>query len=237
VLLIFLALTAKTAGTGGTTALALRLILEEIGIGAVVGVTLALLAAGILRLSLRRGWVGETWLPIPVVALAITCFATAQVLGGSGFISAFVGGLTFGGLVKHHKDQLLEAAEGTGGVFSLLTWVVFGVAVVSISVEQFNWRILLYAVLSLTVVRIIPVILSLIGTGLRLESKLFIGWFGPRGLASVVFIIIVLGKDLPGQNTLAVTVVCTVVLSIVAHGLTAMPLAAVYGARAQQRGV
>ena len=119
----------------------------------------------------------------------------------------------------------------------MLTWVVFGVAVISVSVEHFTWRIMLYAMLSLTVVRMVPVILSLTGTGLRMESKLFIGWFGPRGLASVVFIIIVLGKDLPGQNTLAMTVVCTIVLSIVAHGLTAMPLAAVYGKRAQNRGV
>ena len=237
VLLIFLALATQAAGSGGTIGLAVRLILEEIGIGALVGVVLTLLAAGILRLCFHRGWVAETWLPIPIVALAVTCFATAQALGGSGFIASFVGGLMFGRLAKHRKEQLLEAAEGTGGLFSLLTWVVFGATVITVSVEHFDWRIMLYAVLSLTVVRIIPVILSLIGTGLRLESKLFIGWFGPRGLASVVFIIIVLGKDLPGRSTLAMTVVCTVVLSILAHGLTAMPLAAIYGARAQQRGV
>lgn len=119
----------------------------------------------------------------------------------------------------------------------MLTWVVFGVAVVSVSVMHFDWRHLLYAALSLTIVRIQPVVLSLVGTGLRMESKLLIGWFGPRGLASVVFIIIVLGRNLPGQDTLEVTVVCTVVLSILAHGLTAMPLAAIYGARAQDRGV
>jgi NhaP-type Na+/H+ or K+/H+ antiporter len=237
VLFIFLTLATQAGGTDGTAGFAIRLILKEVGIGAVVGVVLTPLAAGILWLCFKRGWVAEAWLPIPIVALTITCFATAQALGGSGFIAAFVGGLVFGGLVKHHKEPLLTAAEGTGGVFSLFTWVVFGVAVVSISVEHFDWRILLYAVLSLTIVRVLPVVVSLLGTGLRMESKLFIGWFGPRGLASVVFIIIVLGEDLPGQNTLAVTVVCTVVLSIIAHGLTAMPLAAVYGARAQRRGV
>ncbi|MBN1345893.1 MAG: cation:proton antiporter [Phycisphaerae bacterium] len=237
VLFIFLALATHNTGDGGTTALALRLVLEEIGIGALVGLVLALLAAGALRCCARRNWVAETWLPVPIIALAVTCFATAQSLGGSGFIASFVGGLTFGGLTKQHKGRLLEAAEGTGGVFSLLTWVVFGVAVVGSSIEHFTWRIVLYAVLSLTIVRIVPVLLSLIGTGLRMESKLFIGWFGPRGLASVVFIIIVLGKHLPGRETLAMTVVCTVLLSILAHGLTAMPLAAVYGARAQRSGV
>jgi NhaP-type Na+/H+ or K+/H+ antiporter len=115
--------------------------------------------------------------------------------------------------------------------------VVFGVVVVGHRIDSLNWQILLYSVLSLTVLRIVPVLLSLLGTGIRMESKLFIGWFGPRGLASVVFIIIVLGENLPGGSTLAATVVCTVILSILAHGLTALPLAAVYGASAQRDGV
>ena len=143
----------------------------------------------------------------------------------------------FGALAKQDKEQLLHAAESTGSVLALLTWIAFGVGVVGTSIEHFSWRILLYAVLSLTVVRIVPVLLSLTGTGLRMGSKLFIGWFGPRGLASVVFIIIVLGEDLPGQKTLAMTVVYTVVLSILAHGLTAIPLATVYGARSKRSGV
>lgn len=237
VLFLFLALVAGKTGDGGTTGLALRLIAEEIGIGAVVGLVLAVLAARTLKHCAARGWVAKTWTSIPIAALALTCFATAQTLGGSGFIASFVGGLTFGGFMKKDKDELLHAAEGAGSVMCLLTWVVFGVAVVGTSVEHFTWKIILYAVLSLTIVRIVPVLLSLMGTGLRMESKLFIGWFGPRGLASVVFIIIVLDKNLPGQGTLAMTVVCTVVLSILAHGLTAIPLAARYGVKAQQNGV
>ncbi len=108
----------------------MKLVLEEIGIGAVVGVVLAVLGAATLKQCVIREWIVETWLSIPIVALAITCFATAQSLGGSGFIASFVGGLTFGRLVRQHKEQLLHAAEGLGGVFSLLTWVVFGAVVV-----------------------------------------------------------------------------------------------------------
>jgi len=105
------------------------------------------------------------------------------------------------------------------------------------SVEHFNWRIIAYSVLSLTIVRMVPVLLALAGTGLKLQSKLFIGWFGPRGLASIVFIIIVLDKHLPHHETLAMTVVCTVILSILAHGFTANPLATAYGAWARRKEV
>lgn len=236
-LFIFLALAHAEQGEWHASGLALRLILEEIGLGAIIGAATTLLAAAMLRFSARRGWINVSWLPTPIMALAITCFAAAQAFGGSGFIAAFVGGLTFGRLVKRDKEKLLHAAEGTGAVFCLLTWVVFGVGVVGRSIELYTWRIVLYAVLSLTVVRMVPVLLALMGTSLKLNSRLFIGWFGPRGLASVVFIILVLGEDLPGQDTLALTVVGTVVLSILAHGLTALPLAAAYGAGTSRNGV
>ncbi|MHC5108944.1 MAG: cation:proton antiporter [Planctomycetota bacterium] len=237
VLFIFLALITGENAEGGTASLALRLLLEEIGIGAAVGLGVTFVASKFLKWCMGRDWIAETWLPLPVLALAFICFATAQAFGGSGFIASFVGGLLFGKLAKEQKEHLLHAAEGTGGIFSILTWIVFGVAVVGTVFEKFTWNCVLYAVLSLTVIRMLPVVLSLIGSGLRLDSKLFIGWFGPRGLASVVFIIIVIGEHLPGQKTLAMTVACTVILSIIAHGVTAVPLASAYGARAQKSGV
>jgi NhaP-type Na+/H+ or K+/H+ antiporter len=230
VLFIFLAIATNKGGDEGMLGLASRLIVEEIGIGAVVGLAVASIASAILKRTISRGWVADSWLPIPVVAIAMTCFATAQSLGGSGFIASFVGGLTFGAMVKDHKEQLLSAAEGTGDTFSLLTWVAFGAAVVGHSIDHFSWRIVVYAVLSLTVVRMLPVFLVLTGTGLGTKSKLFMGWFGPRGLASIVFLIIVLGDDLPGAHIIAMTVVFTVMLSVLAHGLTANPLASAYGA-------
>lgn len=118
--------------------------------------------------------------------------------------------------------MLLLAAEGTGDTLALLTWVVFGAAVIGQSVGSFSWDVVLYAVLSLTVVRMLPVFLVLAGMSLRTDEKLFIGWFGPRGLASIVFAIIVLNEHLPGADTM--TVVCTIALSVIAHGLSADPL-------------
>nr|WP_275957834.1 cation:proton antiporter [Rhabdochromatium marinum] len=100
---------------------------------------------------------------------------------------------------------------------------MIGSAVVGQAIGQFSWTLLLYAVLSLTVLRMLPVYLSLTGTGLKPSAKLFVGWFGPRGLASIVFAIIVLGSDLPNAQFLAMVVVCTVILSVVAHEMTANP--------------
>ncbi|MHC5109691.1 MAG: cation:proton antiporter domain-containing protein [Planctomycetota bacterium] len=237
VLFIFLALATGNTEEGGTTGLALQLFAEEIGIGAGVGAAVAVIASVSVSHCVRHNWVVKSWVSIPIAALAVTCFATAQSLGGSGFIASFIGGLLFGALSKHDTHELLHAAEGTGRVMTLLTWVVFGVIGVSVAVVDFNWEVVLYSVLALTVVRMLPVVLSLTGSGLRMQSKLFIGWFGPRGLASVVFIIIVMGEELPGQHTLVLTVVCTVVLSILAHGLTAIPLAARYGDEAERSGI
>jgi len=202
---------------------------EAIGIGLVVGVALTLAGAWLLRLCEGRGWVTESWRQLPVVTLAFSCFAVAQELGGSGFIAAFAGGLLFGTLARRERHGLLLAAEGTGDTLALLTWVVFGSGVVGQAVGYFSWTVLLYALLSLTLVRMLPVYLCLGGLPLRPEAKLFVGWFGPRGLASIVFGILVLDAHLPGGGTLAVTAVCTIVLSILLHGLTANPLVARFG--------
>ena len=212
----------------------MKLVAEELGIGAAVGVGMTLLGWFLLKRFAARGWVTETWRQLPVPALAVACFAVAQWIGGSGFIASFVGGLLFGKLVsKHHKHTLLLAAEGTGDTLALITWVVFGAAVVGRSIGSLTWQVVLYAVLSLTLIRMAPVFLSLTGMKMRTDEKLFVGWFGPRGLASIVFAVIVLDEHLPGGDTISVTVVCTILLSVIAHGLSANPLVAALGARLQ----
>jgi sodium/hydrogen antiporter len=209
-------------------------IVEEIGIGLAVGAILAAAAVAILRFAERLGWTSPHWLHIPVVALAALAFAGAQALGGSGFIACFVGGLAFGHLHKGSKD-LLGAASSTGDVLSMLTWVAFCGPLLARMVGFVTWPMVIYAVLSLTVVRMVPVFLSLAGTGLSVGNKLFIGWFGPRGLASVVFAVIVFNADVPGKEVMAVTTACTVLLSIVAHGASANPLIQLLrGARAER---
>lgn len=231
ILFVFLSLATAIGDEGSISMLALKLVVEEIGIGVAVGVGLSVVGSRVLKVFADSGWVTESWRQLPVPALAVACFAVAQWLGGSGFIAAFAGGLLFGRLAKHHKPKLLLAAEGTGDTLALITWVMFGAAVVGQSVGSFSWEIVLYAVLSLTVVRMVPVFLALAGADLRVDEKLFMGWFGPRGLASIVFAVIVLNKHLSGGDTITMTVVCTITLSIVAHGISANPLIAELAAR------
>jgi NhaP-type Na+/H+ or K+/H+ antiporter len=228
ILLTFLALATERHGGRGTLPLALGLVAEEIGIGLAAGVGLTLLASLLLRFCAARGWIAGAWARLTVVALALAAFALAQVCGGSGFIACFAGGLIFGSLTHRHKAALLAGAESTGSALGLITWVAFGAAVVDRFLGSITAAALLYALLSLTLVRMVPVFLSLAGLGLPADAKLFIGWFGPRGLASIVFGVIVMNEGLPGSGVLATAIVCTVVLSILAHGLSANPLAAAY---------
>jgi sodium/hydrogen antiporter len=198
-------------------------VVEEIGIGSLVGVAIAIPGAWLLGRARTAGWIGVNWSGIPAIGLAVACFALAQAIGGSGFIACFVGGLAFGAR-RPDRHDLLRAAEGAGDVLSLLTWVVFGALVVLQVSGAVTWAVVLYAVLSLTVVRMVPVWLCLRGTGVAPRDRLFIGWFGPRGLASVVFGVLILSAGLPGGDTLAATIVCTVLLSVACHGASAAPL-------------
>ena len=235
VLLLFLALALDTAGDMDPLPLAATLVFEQIGIGLAVGLVLTFNAVKLLKYARYRQWLTKTWTQIPIFALALSCFSVAQLLGGSGFIAAFSGGLLMAfmekDLSKKVKEDYLLTSEGAGDTLALITWVTFGAAVVGQAIGYFSWTILLYSFLSLTVIRMLPVFLCLTGSGIDTEGKLFIGWFGPRGLASIVFAVMVVNSGLPDSGPLAMTVVCTIVLSIVAHGVTANPWAEAYGKR------
>jgi NhaP-type Na+/H+ or K+/H+ antiporter len=234
ILFVFLALATGKSGEGGPWQLAVMLVAKEIGIGLAAGLLLTVMAGWLLKFAWRRHWLTETWIQIPIVALALVCFATAQLLGGSGFIAAFSGGLLFGALAKQHREEFLRAAEGTGDTMALITWVIFGAAVVSHAMGHFSWVILLYAILSLTLIRMLPVFFTLAGLGESTEGKLFMGWFGPRGLASIVFAVIVLNTNVPNSGSIAMIVTCTIILSIILHGVSANPWARGYGERSRR---
>jgi NhaP-type Na+/H+ or K+/H+ antiporter len=224
VLLIFIALASSTGAGDMSGSHALILIAKELGIGAAVGLGFAAGGAILLHWCWKQGWVSKIWIQATVPALALASFAVAQNLHGSGYIAAFTGGLLFGSLAKDATHQLVHAAEGAGEILALMTWMLFGAAVVGSNMNLLSWKVGLYAVLSLTVIRVIPIFLSLSGTGQSVSSRLFLGWFGPRGLASIVFAIIVLDAQLPGSRFMSHVVVATVVLSLVAHGISATPL-------------
>jgi len=224
IVLFFIALAVSVDG-GESVTPALVLLAQELGIGMAVGLGLALVGTAMLRWCWKRGWVTEIWMQVTVVGLAIASFAIAQSLHGSGYIAAFTGGMLFGYLAKENTHKLVLAAEGTGETLALVTWMLFGAVVIGPAMNLFSWEVVVYALLSLTVIRIVPIFLSLAGTGESVSSRLFLGWFGPRGLASIVFAIIVINAEVPGGELLALVVICTVFLSLVAHGISANPLA------------
>jgi NhaP-type Na+/H+ or K+/H+ antiporter len=226
VFLTFLALATLETSHGGDSGLFLPLLVQELGIGALVGAAFAMGGAFVLRLFRKDGWATDSWVQIPVIALSIACFASAQMLHGSGFIAAFVGGLVFGAAMRRGKHELVRPAEGMSDVFALITWVVFGAAVLAPALRGITWEVILYAICSLTVVRMLPVFLSLAGTDLDTPKKLFIGWFGPRGLATGVFAVMVMDSGIAGAATIVSTAVCTILFSILAHGISSLPFVA-----------
>ncbi|MBA2081110.1 cation:proton antiporter [Aeromonas veronii] len=225
VLLLLLALIAPTEQHAGTATLAITLMLEEIGIGLLVAFVLTSLTIRLLKISYLNGWQLPLWRQLTMPGLALLCFALAQTLGGSGFIAAFVGGLFIGHRLGEHKHAYMDSCEGYCDLLSVVIWMVFGATLMPILPELLHWQYWLYAIASLTLLRMVPVWLSLIGTGLKPELKLFIGWFGPRGLASIVFAVMVLQNEpsLIGQRPIIATVLCTIILSVILHGLTANP--------------
>src|SRR5215472_9040780 len=164
IVVILLELAVGTQVEGATVGHVAWVVVEEIGIGLTVGLVLTWLTILMLRFAERHGWISEHWVEIPIVALAAACFAAAQAAGGSGFIACFVGGLLLSGLGERHKEELLRGAEHTGEALALLTWVVFGGIVVAKLIDRVTWEAVIYAVLSLTVIRMLPVFLCLIGT-------------------------------------------------------------------------
>lgn len=225
VLLLLLALIAPTEQHSGTGLLAITLLLEEIGIGLLVAWGLTTFTLRLLKTSYLNGWQLPLWRQLTMPGLALLCFALAQTLGGSGFIAAFVGGLLMGRKLGEHKHAYMDSCEGYGDLLSVVIWMVFGATLMPMLAELLHWQYWLYAAASLTLLRMVPVWLSLLGTGLKLELKLFIGWFGPRGLASIVFAVMVLQNEpaLLGQRPIIATVLCTIILSVILHGLSANP--------------
>jgi NhaP-type Na+/H+ or K+/H+ antiporter len=237
VLLLFLSLaTGQHDGGQGAGQLMLHLFVEEIGIGMLVGVVLIFIGAWLGRLAKKLGWLDPVWTMITLGALAFGCFGLAQALGGSGFIASFIGGLTVNRVFNsEEKEEFLVHIESYGNLFSLITWTTFGALVVGPAIMHLSWQVVIYALLSLTVVRMLPVFISLTGLPMSTEAKLFVGWFGPRGLASVVFAVIVLEAALPCSKTVGYVAAVTIMLSVLLHGLSANPWAEGFARREQQR--
>jgi NhaP-type Na+/H+ or K+/H+ antiporter len=203
--------------------------LAELALGVVVGVVVGGGGGLVVSAARKRGWVAEGFAGPAALGLAVCAYATSVAVHGNGFIAAFVGGLAFGTASGRRGEPLVPFVEETGALVSLLVWLTFGAVAVAPAVEVLNWQIVLYAVLSLTVIRMAPVAVALVGSGLDRATIALVAWFGPRGLASVVFCLLAL-EELGSQaaHHAAAVISFTVVLRVVVHGATADPLAGWY---------
>ena len=220
---------AATAGHGGGPGPAKAV--AELALGIVIGVAVGGVGGLLVRVARARDWAAEGFAGSAVLALAICAYACALALHGNGFIAAFIGGLAFGTAGGKRGAPLVPFVEEAGALVSLLVWLAFGAVAVVPAARNLDWQIAVYAVLSLTLIRMVPVAVALAGTRLGWRTGAFVGWFGPRGLASVVFALLAL-EDLGGKAaTPAVAVISmTVLLSVIAHGISAEPLARRYAA-------
>ncbi len=209
----------------------------QIILGPLVGVLIGFTGARLVDTVANKDWISEAFEGIGALSIALLAFTCAELVHGNGFIAAFVAGLVFGSTLSHPCKFLYEFAETEGQLLTLTTFLIFGAVMIPSVVPVFQWQYVAYAALSLTVIRILPVLIALIGTGVNASTVAFLGWFGPRGLASILFALLIV-EDIGVHNRqviLAIAVI-TVILSIVLHGMTAAPASRWYGQATQKLG-
>ncbi len=221
-LMFFIAI-AKAGSDGGGQIL-LRYLFEQLGVGTLVGLVIGLAGGVLLNQARQRGWMADSLQQLGLVTLPMLCVLTCKPTGGSMFIAAYVAGLAVQVGFKEVGSQSTKFSEGWGQLFNLFIFFFFGLSL-ALTFSRFTLVHFLYAILSLTLVRMIPVAIALFGTRLSTATVLFMGWFGPRGLASIVLGLVFLEEQarLPGEETIKLAVMVTVMISIFAHGISALP--------------
>lgn len=203
---------------------------KQIIFGVIIGALVGLVGGLLINFAVKRDWMESVFQRLASFSLAILSYALAEELGGNGFIAAFFGGLMLGTRTKIVRDRIQEFGEAEGQQLSLFVFLIFGLALVPEAKPHWDGMALLYAVLSLTVIRMLPVAISLIGTKTNLVTVSFIGWFGPRGIASILYILIFVNEVGKKDNERMLSViVLTILISVFVHGLSAVPLSNLYG--------
>jgi NhaP-type Na+/H+ or K+/H+ antiporter len=222
VVLIFFSLASgqQDKGTGEW----LLFVSKQVGLGPLAGILVGFVGGKLAVWGQRTGWMNHSFQDLSSLGLSLLAYASAELIGGNGFIAAFCAGLTLGNTARSICTCLYEFAEAEGQLLTLLVFMVFGAIMVPDALDNFSWPHVLYAVLSLTIIRMLPVAVSMLGMRLRWGTVFFLGWFGPRGIASILYALLLLeGSGVAGMEVILSIAMTTVLLSIFAHGLTALP--------------
>ncbi len=220
------------AEAGGQESAWLGFVIKQITLGPIVGMIVGWTGGWLIQKMSDRGWMEETFQRLSALPMAILAFAFAELIGGNGFISAFVAGLgvRVGITSTAVRHQIQEFGETEGTQFILVVFLVFGLTLVPAAAQYWGWMELIYALASLTIIRMLPVAISLLGTGLDWRTIAFIGWFGPRGIASVLYLLMAIAAiGFAGYEQVMSVIVLTIMISVFAHGISAVPLSLRYG--------
>jgi sodium/hydrogen antiporter len=223
IVLIAIAGVAADEGIGGVHGPGHALVALLVGL--LVGVLVGAAGGVLIRHARRKRWLSEELSGPATLALALLAYTGTLLVDGNGFVAAFVGGLVFGNTAGPGGEKEAYFVEQSADLAAMISWLIFGALAVPAIGHWFEWPVIGYALLSLTAIRMVPVALALLGSGFDRYSVAFIGWFGPRGLASVIFALLALEDLGPAAQEVTATIALTVLLSVGAHGLTARPFA------------
>lgn len=228
-ILICIAILSGEGGEGQGIAYWVGFVGKQFVFGPLIGSLVGWVGGWLVEQASRRQWMNHIYQMLASLSIAILAYTMAEWMGGNGFIAAYFSGLMLGARTEAIRERLREFGEAESQILILIIFLLFGALLVPMSIPFWDWQAWIYAILSLTVIRMIPVAISLIGSGLKPKTIWFIGWFGPRGIASVLYLLMtVLTLDTPGYERLISVVALTVLLSIFLHGLTAVPFTRIF---------
>ncbi len=228
ILLLFIYL-ADTSGGHRPASYWIQFIGFQLILGPVIGIVVGYIGGKLVLWSVNKSWISGNFHRLSIVGVSFMAFFSAEIIGGNGFMSAFFAGLIFGIVARQVGSPIFDFGEAEGELFILLTFMLFGAIMIPNAIGEISWVYILYSVISLTLVRMIPVAISLIGKRLTTPSILYLGWFGPRGVASILYVLVVVDKhDFSGEAIIFYVTTITVLLSVFLHGLTAVPVSNAY---------
>lgn len=232
IFLVLLSLAGASGEAEGATRWT-RFVATQLVLGPVVGAAVGYFGGKLVDRTSRAGWMSHSFQEMAALGLALIAFAGAELVGGNGFIAAFTAGLALGNSSRTVCTCLWDFGETEGQLLALLVFLALGAVLLPDHIGVVGWSAILYSALSLTLVRMIPTAIGLLGTGLRASTTVFLGWFGPRGIASLVFVLLLVDRPgVGGRDLIAGVALLTVLISVFAHGLTAYPGSRWYGGRA-----
>ncbi len=193
------------------------------GVSLLVGLAIGAIGGWVIARSRRRGWMSDTWAQLATLAIALVCFGAGERLHGSGFVAAFAGGLAFAFAARRVGiRQEMQVSDAAGQLLELMVFAMFGGYAVIVGWRNASWRVVAFAIIALVVVRLVAVSVALLRSEMPLHERLFIGWFGPRGIGTLVLGLLMINQGEIEQAPLITQVVAvTVTLSLVLHSATA----------------